>query len=145
MSGNLSLISELEDTMASGPDHRRHDKLRKVTDLFVANSAQYGEEQVALFGGVIGRLAKDTDTPAKAELSGRLATIKNAPVEVIKQLADDAYLAGLASTKGRSHMLAIAAREDLSEQVTDALLTHGDQQVARTVANNAPALAAALA
>jgi uncharacterized protein (DUF2336 family) len=45
----------------------------------------------------------------------------------------------LASTKGRSHMLAIAAREHLSEQVTDALLTHGDQQVARTVANNATA------
>jgi uncharacterized protein (DUF2336 family) len=157
MSGSPSLIAELEDTMASGSDPRRHDKLRKVTDLFVANSSQYGEEQVALFGGVIGRLAKDTDVAARAELSGRLAAIENAPPDVIRQLADDdkievaapiltssaqlddAYLAGLASTKGRGHMLAIAAREHLSEQVTDALLTHGDRYVARTVANNASA------
>jgi hypothetical protein len=152
-----SQIADLNDTMAPSSDQRRQEKLRKVTDLFVANAPQYGEEQVAVFGDVIGRLAEDADVSAKAELSERLATIENAPAGVIKRLADDdvidvagpiltrstrldeAQLAGLASTKSRRHMLAIADRQNLSEQVTDALLTRGDQQVAKTVANNASA------
>ena len=112
---------------------------------------------MALFGDVIGRLADDTDVPAKVELSKRMAAIDNAPAGLIARLADDeaidvaapvltnstkldeAQLAALASTKSERHMLAIANREGLSEQVTDALLMRGDKQIAKTVANNATA------
>src|SRR5262249_6657861 len=128
--------------------------LRKVTDLFVGNAPQYSEEQVALFDDVIGRLAENSDVSARVELSGRLATLDNAPINVIHRLADDdtidvaapvltnsnrldqAQWANLASTKGGRHMLAIANRQHLSEKVTDVLLTRGDRQVARAVAKN---------
>jgi uncharacterized protein (DUF2336 family) len=157
MVGKPSLIAELEDAMASRSDGKRTETLQKVTDLFVGNASNYSEEQVALFDNVIGRLADGSDVSAKAELSKRLASVENAPVNVVQSLAsddvidvagpvlahskrlDEAQLADLAATKGRKHMLAIAGRKDLSEQVTDALLTRGDQHVARTVAGNASA------
>jgi hypothetical protein len=157
MVGRPSLISELEDAIASRSDDKRTETLRKVTDLFVGNAPNYNEEQVLLFDNVIGRLAEDSDVSAKAELSERLAAIENAPINVVARLAADdlidvagpvlknsnrlneVQLAGLAATKGKRHLLAIAGRQDLSEQVTDALLTRGDQQVARSVASNASA------
>jgi uncharacterized protein (DUF2336 family) len=157
MIGRPSLIAELEDAMASRSEDKRTETLRKVTDLFVGGAASYSEQQVALFDNVIGRLAEGTDVPAKAELSERLAAIENAPVNVVQALAEDdaidvagpvlahstriseAQLAALAATKGRKHMLAIAGRRELGETVTDALLTRGDQQVARTVAANTTA------
>jgi len=157
MTGKPSLISELEDAMASRSDDKRSETLRKVTDLFVNNAPNYGAEQVSLFDNVIGRLAEGSDVAAKAELSERLAGIENAPSNIIQRLAADdvidvaapvlknsnrlneAQLAELAATKGKRHLLAIAGRQGLSEQVTDVLLTRGDQQVARSVASNAGA------
>jgi uncharacterized protein (DUF2336 family) len=157
MIGNASLIAELDGVMASRRDPRRHDTLRKVTDLFVASAPSYSEEQVAVFDNVIGRLAVDTDVAAKAELAERLAPIENAPPNTVRRLADDdaidvagpvlaqskrlneAHLIDLAATRGQRHMLAIANRRPLGERVTDALLTRRDQQVARTVATNASA------
>jgi uncharacterized protein (DUF2336 family) len=157
MTGQPSLISELEDAMASSSDDRRNDTLRKVTDLFVGNAPNFSETQVALFDDVLGRLSEDTDVAARAELSQRLATIQNAPTKVVQRLAADdmidvagpilagsnrlseSQLAALAATKGRRHMLAIAGRAHLGEPVTDALLTRSDPQVVRAVAVNASA------
>jgi len=157
MGGKPSLIAELEDAMASRSDGKRTETLQKVTDLFVNNAPNYGEEQVALFDNVLGRLAEGSDVPARAELSARLASVENAPIIIVQALAADdvidvagpvlknsnrlneAQLAELAATKGKRHLLAIAGRQDLSEQVTDALLTRGDQQVARSVASNTSA------
>jgi uncharacterized protein (DUF2336 family) len=157
MGSNPSLIAELEDAMASRSDERRNDTLRKVADLFIGNAPSYSENQVALFDDVIGRLADDTDVSAKAELSQRLASIENAPINTVKKLAaddlidvagpiltnssrlNDRQLAELAASKGRHHMLAIARRQDIGEEVTDALLKRGNQQVAQAVATNATA------
>jgi uncharacterized protein (DUF2336 family) len=152
--GDPSLLTEIEGAMAARSASGRGDTLRKVTDLFVGGADRFNEQQVALFDDVIGRLADSTDNCAKAELSERLAAVDNAPVNVVGRLAaDDAidvarpvlahskrlsetHLAGLAATKGRGHMLAIAGRRTLGMKITDALLSRGDHQVARTVASN---------
>jgi uncharacterized protein (DUF2336 family) len=155
MVGSPSLIAELEDAIASSSDDRRSETLRRVTELFLASAPNFSENQVALFDDVIGRLASDTDVSAKAELSQKLATIENAPIKTIQRLAaddlidvagpvlanslrlSDRQLAELAATKGRHHMLAIARRTDIGEQVTDVLLERGNRQVAQAVATNA--------
>ena len=157
MFGDNSLMVEVEGAIATRSGAGCNETLRKVTDLFVDSAAKFNDQQVALFDDVIGRLAESSDTTAKAELSERLAAVDNAPVNTVHRLAaDDAFdvarpvlassnrldetrLAELAATKGRRHMLAIAGRRQLGEQVTDALLRRGDQQVARTVATNAGA------
>jgi len=66
------MMSDLESAVASHSAERRNERLRKVTDLFVGGASQYSEEQVALFDGVIGRLAQDADVAARTELSARL-------------------------------------------------------------------------
>ena len=154
MIGDPSLLAEIEGAMASRSASGRGDTLRKVTDLFVGGAAKFNDQQVALFDDVIGQLADSTDTPAKAELSQRLSSVDNAPVNTVHRLAaddaidvaqpilanssrlDETKLADIAATKGRRHMLAIAGRRQLGERVTDALLKRGDQQVVRTVATN---------
>src|SRR5689334_4119617 len=88
-----SLMSDLENAVASHSAERRNDSLRKVTDLFAGGAAQFSEEQVALFDGVIGRLAQDADVTARTELSVRLAAIDNAPVATIERLANDEAIA----------------------------------------------------
>jgi len=148
------LAADIEAAIASQPNQRRDETLRKVTDLFVGNAPHYKEEQVALFDSVLGGLAKDSDVSTKAELSRRLAAVENAPIKTVERLAaddaievakpilagsgrlSDAQLAALASAKSQAHMQAIAARKSLSEQVTDVLLTRGDAHVARAVASN---------
>src|SRR5215471_15124282 len=157
MTGNTSLMGDLERAMATRSDQRRSDTLRKVTDLFVENAPNYGSDHVALFDDVMGRLIEDSDVAAKAELSERLASLENAPPTVLHRLAADdmidvaapilassnrlseRQLAAIAATKSRRHMMAIAGRRQLSDQVTDTLLDRGDSQVARTVATNAGA------
>ena len=88
-----SMMSDLENAVASHSAERRNETLRQVTDLFVGGAPQYSEEQVALFDGVIGRLAQDADVAARTELSARLAAIDNAPVGTIERLANDDAIA----------------------------------------------------
>ena len=151
------MMSDLESAVASHSAERRNERLRKVTDLFVGGASQYSDEQVALFDGVIGRLAQDADVAARTELSARLAPIDNAPVATIEHLANDdtiavagpmlkgsarlgnAQLTALASTRSQGHLQTIAGRRDLGAHVTDVLLTRGDGHVARTVAGNSSA------
>lgn len=154
MLSQASLIGDLEDAIASGSAQRRQETLRRVADLFQLGAAQYSEDQVALFDDVINRLAEDIEATARVALANQLAPIPNAPVTVIKKLAadDDIAVAGpvltksarldegdllrTAESKGQAHLLAISQRSSLTEAVTDVLVTRGDQEVVRTVANN---------
>jgi uncharacterized protein (DUF2336 family) len=155
--GDASLLVEVDDAIASRSASGRGETLRKVTDLFVGGAERFSEQQVALFDDVLGRIVESTDTTAKAELSERLASVANSPVNVVNRLAkddafevaqpmlanstrvSDAILADIAATKGRRHMLAIAGRRQVDEQVTDVLLRRADPQVVHTVASNAGA------
>jgi uncharacterized protein (DUF2336 family) len=150
----LSLIVDLEEAISSGTQSRRLQTLRRVTDLFLNGARVYSEDQVALFDDVIGRLAADIEARARAELSNRLASVPNAPINVVKMLAADDLvtvaapvlslsvrladedLIATAKTKGQPYLLAISTRPSLSEAVTDVLVEHGDQGVMIAVAKN---------
>src|SRR5215471_17161935 len=53
---NESLIAEIEHAVQRGSPAKRADALRSVTDLFIGTADRLSEEQVALFGDVIGHL-----------------------------------------------------------------------------------------
>jgi uncharacterized protein (DUF2336 family) len=151
------VAEELEEAIANGTSQKRIDTLRRITDLFVTSAEQFSEQQVELFDDVIGRLADQIEASARAELSDRLAEVRNAPIKVLTDLAsddvievakpiltystrlDEQTLIGIAKTKSQHHLLAISQRDDISEPVTDVLVTRGNQQVLRTVAQNAGA------
>jgi uncharacterized protein (DUF2336 family) len=149
-----SLIPELEEVLRTGSAEKRARTLEKITDLFVYGSPTYGEEHVALFDDVFGRLIEEIEARALAELAARLAPVANAPLGVVRRLAHDddiavagpllkssqrladADLAEIARSKGQEHLLAISERPRIGEAVTDILVARGDQNVARRVAAN---------
>ncbi len=151
-----SLVAELEESIARGSKDRRVETLRRVTDLFLLDAEAYQPEHVEVFDIVIARLTAAIETRARADLARRLADVPNAPPGVIRSLAhdeiavarpvltrsprlSDADLVSVAIARGRDHMLAISERQQLSEQVTDVLVTKGDDVVAHAVAGNGAA------
>jgi uncharacterized protein (DUF2336 family) len=153
MAAALSLIPELE-VLQRGSHVRRAETLQRVTSLFIHGAGTFREEHVELFDDVFGLLIEEIETRARAELSSRLAPIANAPMKLLRVLAndDDIAVAGpvlklaprlqdvdlidVAKTKGQEHLKAISSRAALGEAVTDVLVGRGDRDVARRVANN---------
>src|SRR4051795_7412354 len=152
-----SIIAELEDAVRGGSSARRVETLRQVTDLFLNDGQRLSEDQVKVFDDVLCLLIARVETRARAELSKRLGPPDYAPFEVIQYLAwdDDIAVAGdvlthssrlspealveIASIKGQEHLLAISARDNLPEAVTDVIVDRGQTKVIRRLAKNATA------
>ncbi len=152
MSETKSVLRDLDEAIARGSAESRARALWHATDLLIAG--RYCEEEIAVFGEVIGRLADEIETAARATLADRLARIEYSPASVIRKLAfddaievagpvlrhserlDDATLIENAETKSQDHLLAIAQRESLSEAVTDVLASRGNRDVANAVVRN---------
>src|SRR5437764_10877581 len=90
------LFVELEATLTHGPGSQRFTILRRMTDLFLAGSNIYTDEHVAIFDELIGRLIEKIERQALVELSGRLAPVDRAPVNVIGRLSrhEDSGISG---------------------------------------------------
>src|SRR5258708_9058845 len=152
-----SIIAELEDAVRGGSSARRVETLRQVTDLFLNDGERLSDDQVKVFDDVLCLLIARVETRARAELSKRLAPLDYAPFEVIQYLAwdDEIAVAGdvlthssrlspealveIANIKGQQHLLAISARDNLPEAVTDVIVERGETRVIRRLAKNATA------
>ena len=158
-----SIADEVEAAVRAGSAEKHLDTFRRVAELFLLSADTFGEEQIELFGDVLERLIRTIEIRALAdvgarvalaEMSTQLASVKQAPPAVIRQLArnDEISIAGpvltesarlseddlieLAKTKGEKHLLAISGRWWLKEVVTDALLARHYPSVSRRLVNN---------
>jgi uncharacterized protein (DUF2336 family) len=147
-----SILQDLEDAIAKGSAESRERALWHATDLLIAG--RYSEDEIWIFGEVIGRLADEIELVARERLAKRLAHTNNAPTNVIRRLAfdDSIAVAGpvlrhseqldsktlIANIRCKSevHLLAISKRKELAETVTDELVTRGSKQVVNSVATN---------
>ena len=153
MTAVARLIRELEELIDRGSQERCAATLRRVTDLFLNGASHFNPNQIELFDIVLARLVTAIETRARAELSDRLADVPQAPSGVVRTLAHDEIvvarpvlersmkltdqdLVSVALSRGRDHMLAMAERRNLSETVTDVLITHGDRVVTHAVVGN---------
>jgi uncharacterized protein (DUF2336 family) len=149
-----SLITELNTTLMSASQAQQLSILRRVTDLFLERADVFSAKHVAVFDNVFGLLIKRADEAALIELSRKLASIENAPLEIVETLsrhdnlaiagpvlersnalADEA-LAGIAETASWRHLQAVAARAQISEKVTDILVDRGSGDIACKLAAN---------
>jgi uncharacterized protein (DUF2336 family) len=153
-SGEDFWIRSIEVAITHSSEHRRADYLRRVTELFVAGSAVYSEDHIAVFDRVLQRLIEEIEAAVLAEVGKRLAPIATAPPGVMRVLArhDEIIVAGpvlagferlatadlcdIAETKGQAHLMAISNRSRLEEAVTDVLVRRGDDDVVCTLAAN---------
>ncbi|MDJ1158756.1 DUF2336 domain-containing protein [Chelatococcus sp. SYSU_G07232] len=155
-SGLSALVRDLDAAIARRPPEQRVETLRRVTDLFLRDAKALRGEHVDVFDIVIARLAAVIERRARIDLSERLADVPNAPIGVIRTLAQDdivvarpvltrspcltsSDLVAIAAAKGRDHMLAICERPYLPSAVTDALVMRGDRAVLHAVSRNAGA------
>lgn len=147
-----SLLQDLDDAIARGTDESRSRALWHATDLLI--TGRYSEDEIGIFGEVIGRLADEIEIAARVQLSELLASCDHAPLNVIRQLAfddeivvagpvlressriDDETLLASAMAKDQPHLLAISQRTSIGENVTDVLVKRGDREVVRSVAKN---------
>jgi uncharacterized protein (DUF2336 family) len=153
MSAMSALLRDLESSFGTTTLSERAVTLSRLTDLFLVTAKGLTEEQIGIFDVVIGRLASEIEVTARAELSQRLADVKNAPYGVVRKLAGDAIevakpvlsrsscltdddLVAIAAEKGRDHMLAMTDRPHLSEPVTDFLVLRGDKVITHAIAAN---------
>jgi len=154
MGAATSLIPELEHVLQHGSRQKRAEALQRVTALFLAGAVNYTDAHVDLFDDVFALLIAEIENQARAELAKRLAPVGNAPIKLLRKLANDddiavagpvlklaprlpeADLVDVAKTKSQAHLQAISARAALGEAVTDILVRRGDRDVARSVAGN---------
>lgn len=148
----MSFLKELEVAVSRGSAESRQRALWYATDLLIAG--RYSDDEIWIFGEIIGVLEQDIEVAARAQLARRLARVDNAPVNIINKLAfDDSIdvagpvlrqseqldaraLVANARSKSQLHLLAISERKSIIEDVTDVLVTRGNQEVVNSVARN---------
>jgi uncharacterized protein (DUF2336 family) len=146
------IMQGLNEAIERGSSESRAKALWHATDILIGG--EFSEDQIRLFGEVIGRLTEEIEEAARAELSRRLAHSNNAPFKVVRMLAfdDSIEVAGpvlqfsprldvrslIANIRSKSqpHLLAISKRSSVPVEVTDELVTRGDQEVVQAVVGN---------
>ena len=147
-----SFLEELDQAILSGTPESRERALWHATDMLMVG--RFTDEEVWVFGEIIGKLAAEIELAARAKLAAKLSRIDHAPGKLVNELASDnsievagpilryservdvRTLVSAARTKEQPHLLAIARRRSISEPVTDVLVTRGNREVARCVATN---------
>jgi uncharacterized protein (DUF2336 family) len=154
MNETVSLLEDLERALGSGSEAHRVEILTRITDLFFAGAARYSAEQINIFDEILAKLVAAIEPMARAKLATRLATARHAPAGVVRKLAfddniavagpvlreseclNDADLVASANSKSQQHLVAISERKNLSETVTDVLVTRGGREVVHSVSKN---------
>lgn len=148
----MSFLKELDIAVSRGSAESRQRALWYATDLLI--TGRYTDDEIWMFGEIIGRLEQDIEEAARAQLAKRLARVDNAPLNIINKLAfDDSIdvagpilrqserldaraLVANARSKSQQHLLAISMRKSIAEEVTDVLVTRGNREVVGSVASN---------
>src|SRR5580698_1642523 len=127
----MSFLQELDIAVSRGTAESRERALWYATDVLI--TGRYTDDEIWMFGEIIGRLEQDIEVAARARLARRLARADNAPVNIINKLAfDDSIevagpvlrqserldaraLVANARSKSQQHLLAISKRKSLVE------------------------------
>jgi uncharacterized protein (DUF2336 family) len=147
------LIAEVELIAKNGPPERRARMLRGLASL-LQSAGRLQPAQLRIFDDVLSRLVERCDARALAGISATLAGLEPAPAETMRRLArhQDEAVAGpvLARTaaladedlvqiicdRSQRHLLAVAGRASLSEDITSLLLKRAGKEAARALVKN---------
>jgi len=124
-----------------------------VGDLFGAENGALSENEKIIMHDILGQLVKDIEVSVRFELARKLASIDNAPRELIIELANDDSVVALPVLQRSAvlqdgdlieivrhrtleHRLAITMRAALSESVADALVETDEPKVIESLLRN---------
>lgn len=145
----VELVSLAGDTSISG----REQLLSRVTDLFIDSADALNEQEASHLGDILDSLTRTVGSGARQTLGQRIGDLGSAPRAVIIRLANDKVavarpvltgspvlenenLIDIIGVQTQEHLLAISARPNLHECVTDALAEKGNEDVLLSIALN---------
>jgi hypothetical protein len=146
MTPSLSL-SGLESVAAGEESPRRDAILSALTSQYVELEPRLSDRHIELYDNVFRVLVSGIELQARLALAERLAPMKRAPREIIRDLANDPYaivatpvlqrspvleeddLVTVARTCSEAHRAALAQRPELNTTITDVLVDRREQSV----------------
>ena len=149
-----SLIPGLDEIVRGDDPKRRDEAARRICELFFEGAEGLSPRHVEFFDGILTKLVPRTDLLVRADIADQLASVSNAPRNLVCQLAlddeiviagpllrfspviDEGVLVEIAREKSQEHLLAMTERPTLSSGLTDVIVDRGDQEVVRAVAGN---------
>jgi len=150
-------LEALIDLARESSSERRRDLLREITDLFFTPAGPRNARELALFDGLLAKLAQEMEEEVRTELAARFSDHAAAPSGLMRSLAADesiavaepvlsrsrvlseADLLHVAATRGQDHLRALSGRDDLSEAVSDTVVARGDDVTLGVLLRNADA------
>ena len=88
---STSRFAKLVDLARTSDSAQRRELLREVTDLFFESSNTLNTRESHLFDDVLQLVAADMQEGVLAELSNTFADAPNAPVGLMRDLANHSY------------------------------------------------------
>lgn len=149
---NSRFLKLVELARAPDSQHRR-ELLREVTDLFFERSGERSEQEANLFDEVLQMVAAEMQDGVLAELATVFANAPDAPVGLMRDLANHAYpiaapilkhspvlddqtLVRVVNYQSQEHIKAVAQRPNVSETVSDAIVKFGDDHALDALIRN---------
>jgi uncharacterized protein (DUF2336 family) len=138
-----SRFGKLIELARTSDSSQRRELLREVTDLFFETSGARNDRETHLFGDVLQMVAAEMQEAVLAELAERFADAEDAPVALMRDLANHAFnvaapvlqrskvldeqtLVNVVNYKSQQHIKAVAQRETVSETLSAAIVQFGD-------------------
>lgn len=135
---------------------KRRELLREITDIFLTRSENHSSAENEHFGHLLENLSSAADLDDRVELADRVADVANAPIGLVKQLAQDEIavaapvleqspvladsdLIEIVRSKGDAHHISVARRTEVAEGVSSALVEVGHTEAVQTLLENAGA------
>lgn len=150
-------FAKLMDIARENSSERRRDLLREVTDLFFDSKGDLNqsEREMGMFGDLLTVISSELDQQVRVELANRFDD-GSAPRRLARSLAKDSIevaspilrtsrsltdedLIEIIETQGHSHQMVVSQRPDVSEPVSGALVSHGNDEVVASLLSNAGA------
>ena len=158
MTGENEALEERLLTLARDRSQQgRGVLLESIADLFIGGNGGQSDQERSLITDILTKLLHEVEMDIRRDIAGRLSRIETAPRDLIVMLAnDDIKVAGpvllksgvlqdadlieIIKHRSTEHRLAVAMREAIGEEVTDALIENGEENVIETLLNNGAAV-----
>lgn len=134
-------------------DRGRGLLVENIVDLFLTPDGRLNDHERALMSDILCKLVEDVEAVVRKELAERLSRVKDAPADLIRLLANDEISIARAILENASvlrapdlieiirlrtneHRMCIALRQEVSPEVSDALVEYGDTDVIEALLRN---------
>jgi uncharacterized protein (DUF2336 family) len=144
--------SKLLQIASENSSEKRRALLTEITDLFFGSLGDQSPEETKLFGDVIAKVAYELDVEVRRELSQRFSGGQAPRTLAVAMANDEIAIAGpilrrsrsltqndliqVVEKRGHAHQMMVTLRPDVGEELSDSLVSHGDDRVVAALVIN---------